>query len=209
MSSTQVKIGDFGFSTAVTDEALSTFCGSPVFAAPELLQEQSYLGPPVDMWALGATLYYVVTGNVPFPGSSVLQVKEKVLSGSYITPSRVGPLCQQLVAKLLRMEPSGRPNISATLQDPWLEGVAPKRVTEKPVVGDKADSAVVEQMMSLGVPVGGDFSKEPRSPTAGTYRILLHQKLQQSSEPPPLPPVPPSPPLTTNTRRKSSICIIL
>ena len=211
VSSTQVKIGDFGFSTAVTDEALSTFCGSPVFAAPELLQEQSYMGPPVDMWALGATLYYMVTGNVPFPGSSVLQVKEKVLSGSYITPSRVGPLCQQLVAKLLRMEPSGRPSISATLQDPWLEGVT-QRVTEKPVVGDKADSEVVEQMMSLGVPVGGDFSgllTEPRSPTAGTYRILLHQKLQQSSEPPSLPPVPPSPPQTAGTCRKSSVCIIL
>lgn len=210
VSSTQVKIGDFGFSTPVTDSALSTFCGSPVFAAPELLMEQSYMGPPVDMWALGATLYYMVTGNVPFPGSSVLQVKEKVLAGNYIGPSRVSPLCQELVAKLLSMEPSQRPSISATLQDVWLEGVA-ERVKEEPMLTDEADTEVVAQMRGLGVPVTDDLScllGEPRTPVAGTYRILLHQKMQRSSECLP-PPSPPSPPADTRTHRKSSICIIL
>ena len=208
VSSTQVKIGDFGFSTPVTDSLLSTFCGSPVFAAPELLQEQSYMGPPVDMWALGATLFYIVTGNVPFPGSSVLQVKERVLSGSYISPSRVGPLCRELVAKLLAMEPSNRPTISATLQDPWLEEVG-ERNTECPPTEGEADAGVVAQMRDLGVPVGQDLScllGEPRTAVAGTYRILLHQKQQRSELPPALPP---SPPADTSTRRKSIACTIL
>ena len=193
----------------MTDEALSTFCGSPVFAAPELLQEQRYLGPPVDMWALGATLYYMVTGNVPFPGNSVLQVKEKVLTGSYMAPTRVGPLCLQIVAKLLSMEPSGRPSISDTLDDPWLHGVAENNNTQEvDVLEGKADQEVVAQMSSLGVPVGEDLFAlltEPRTPTAGVYRILLHQKLQHKSDPSP----PPPPPLTTASRRKSGICNIL
>ena len=183
VSSTHIKIADFGFSTPVTDEALSTFCGSPAFAAPELLCEQSYLGPPVDMWALGATLYYIVSGNVPFPGNSVLQVKENVLRGNYTALTRVGPVCQELVGRLLSTEPSNRPSVSTVREDTWLDGVSQE--TEPSVCRDVVDEEVVGQMRELGIPVGEDTSlllREPRTPIAGTYRILLHQKMEGSGK---------------------------
>ena len=209
VSSTQVKIGDFGFSTPVTDKALSTFCGSPAFAAPELLKEQNYLGPPVDIWALGATLYYVVTGNVPFTGNTVPQIMESVLKGHYNTPTRVGSICRELVAKLLTMEAGDRPTISATLQDAWLEGC--DGATEPTVHQDLADEEVMSQMRELGVPVGEDTSSllgEPRSAKAGTYRILLHHKMQGSGGQPEAEPTATAQPASSQ-RRASRACIVL
>ena len=206
ISSTQIKIGDFGFSTPVTNEALSTFCGSPAFAAPELLQEQSYLGPAVDMWALGVTLYYMVTGNVPFAGNTVLEIKKNVLKGSYNPPTRVGAVCGDLVAKLLTIEPSERPSITAALQDTWLEDSS--AVAEPIIHRDKVDTDIVLQLRELGVPVEdtSHLLGEPRTAIAGTYRIFVNQKMVASS----LPEVD-HPPITTpaNINKRSTICTML
>ncbi|XP_037094872.1 serine/threonine-protein kinase NIM1-like [Pollicipes pollicipes] len=56
----RAKLGDLGFSTRVTSatQQLTSFCGSPPYAAPELLEAASYTGPAVDMWALGVLLFF-------------------------------------------------------------------------------------------------------------------------------------------------------
>jgi len=60
---------------------LSTFCGSPPYAAPELYRDESYAGPPVDIWAMGVLLYFMVQGHLPFGGSTISQLKRNVLIG--------------------------------------------------------------------------------------------------------------------------------
>lgn len=57
-----VKIADFGFSNYFTpDSLLSTWCGSPPYAAPELFEGRHYNGPKVDIWSLGVVLYVLVS----------------------------------------------------------------------------------------------------------------------------------------------------
>ncbi|KFM65889.1 Serine/threonine-protein kinase NIM1, partial [Stegodyphus mimosarum] len=65
-----VKVGDFGFSTIVQNpkEILLTFCGSPPYVAPEIFQNENYVGPSVDVWSLGVLLYFIVTASLPFKG---------------------------------------------------------------------------------------------------------------------------------------------
>ena len=67
-----VKLIDFGFSvlTSTTDQRLKVFCGTPSYMAPEITRKNDYEGRPVDIWALGVTLYVMLTGEFPFRGTN-------------------------------------------------------------------------------------------------------------------------------------------
>ena len=59
-----VKVVDFGLSN--TDDGgklLKTACGSPCYAAPEMIAGKKYVGPKADMWSLGVVLFALVCGK--------------------------------------------------------------------------------------------------------------------------------------------------
>lgn len=60
-----IKIGDFGFSKEITENLHNTFCGSPLYMAPEVLKYEKY-DSKADMWSLGITLYELLYKNHPF-----------------------------------------------------------------------------------------------------------------------------------------------
>ena len=62
-----IKIVDFGLSnTYKTGETLSTACGSPCYAAPEMIAGKRYLGAHVDVWSCGVILFALICGHLPF-----------------------------------------------------------------------------------------------------------------------------------------------
>ena len=62
-----LKIVDFGLSnTFKANEKLVTACGSPCYAAPELIKGLEYIGPKADIWSAGVVLYCLVCGHLPF-----------------------------------------------------------------------------------------------------------------------------------------------
>ena len=59
----QVKIADFGLSNYINDGvSLNTSCGSPNYAAPEIIHAQKYCGQTVDTWSIGVILYALIVG---------------------------------------------------------------------------------------------------------------------------------------------------
>lgn len=68
-----VKIADFGLSNMMLDgEFLRTSCGSPNYAAPEVISGKLYAGPEVDIWSCGVILYALLCGTLPFDGENFL-----------------------------------------------------------------------------------------------------------------------------------------
>lgn len=119
-----VKVGDFGFSTEIRNrqELLNTFCGSPPYAAPELFSDESYVGPCVDLWALGVLLYFMTTGVMPFKAQTVTALKKIILDGEYTVPDYLSCECVQLVRGLLQQRPSSRTSIKSLRESEWLRG---------------------------------------------------------------------------------------
>jgi len=97
--------------------------GSPAFQPPEVASGcQSFSGFKVDVWAAGVSLYLLMTGEVPFTGSSLINLFETIAKGEYIIPPRLQeqPELLSLVQGLLRVDHSSRLSVSEALNHPWL-----------------------------------------------------------------------------------------
>ncbi|TNN64825.1 Hormonally up-regulated neu tumor-associated kinase B [Liparis tanakae] len=81
------EVRDFGLSNTLKAEALSlelltTQCGSPAYAAPELLAHRKY-GPKVDVWSVGVSMFAMLTGTLPFTVEpfNIKQLLHKMVTG--------------------------------------------------------------------------------------------------------------------------------
>uniref|UniRef100_A0A672LB47 non-specific serine/threonine protein kinase n=1 Tax=Sinocyclocheilus grahami TaxID=75366 RepID=A0A672LB47_SINGR len=116
-----IKIADFGFSNEFTlGNKLDTFCGSPPYAAPELFQGKKYDGPEVDVWSLGVILYTLVSGSLPFDGQNLKELRERVLRGKYRIPFYMSTDCENLLKKLLILNPTKRGSLDQIMKDRWM-----------------------------------------------------------------------------------------
>jgi len=74
-----VKITDFGLSNEMTDgDFLATSCGSPNYAAPEVIRGGVYAGPEIDVWSAGVILYVMLSGRLPFEDEDVHRLFSKI-----------------------------------------------------------------------------------------------------------------------------------
>lgn len=80
-----------------SQQHLDTFCGSPPYAAPELFSDDHYIGGPVDVWALGVLVYFMIVGNMPFRAPTVPALRTAVLSGEFCLPSHLSLPCIRLI----------------------------------------------------------------------------------------------------------------
>jgi len=89
------------------------------FKAPELHSEFSH-DKSVDLWSLGATLYMLLTGIAPFPGTGmeIIEMKHAGVISFDMVP--VSPYAEHLVRKLLQPQPEMRYTIDDVLNDRWM-----------------------------------------------------------------------------------------
>lgn len=115
-----VKIADFGLSNIMTDgNFLKTSCGSPNYAAPEVINGKLYAGPEVDVWSCGVILYVLLVGRLPFDDDHIPSLFAKIAKGAYILPSWMSPGAAGLIKKMLVVNPVQRATIEEIRQDPW------------------------------------------------------------------------------------------
>ena len=104
-----IKIADFGLSNVMRDgEFLRTSCGSPNYAAPEVISGHLYAGPEVDVWSCGVILYALLCGSLPFDDESIPNLFKKIKSGMYSLPSHLSQLARDLIPRMLVVDPMKR-----------------------------------------------------------------------------------------------------
>ena len=115
-----IKIVDFGLSnTYKQDELLKTACGSPCYAAPEMIAGKKYVGLKVDIWSAGVILFAAVCGYLPFEDPNTSQLYKKILNGDYVFPKFISPSCKDLIQKILNTDPESRFGIGDIRKHEW------------------------------------------------------------------------------------------
>ena len=115
-----VKIADFGLSNIMTDgNFLKTSCGSPNYAAPEVISGKLYAGPEVDVWSCGVILYVLLVGRLPFDDEYIPALFKKIAQGNYMVPNYLSSGAVRLIRKMLQVNPMQRISIQEIRQDPW------------------------------------------------------------------------------------------
>ncbi|KAL3270959.1 hypothetical protein HHI36_021462 [Cryptolaemus montrouzieri] len=143
-----IKLADFGFSNEYTEGcALSTWCGSPPYAAPELFLGLQYDGPKVDIWSLGVVLYVLVCGYVPFDGSSLHMLRSVVIEGKFRIPYFMSRDCEDLIRHMLVVDPEKRLTMSQIARHRWLANVPP--VDTGPDIELSPNKTVINHMLQL------------------------------------------------------------
>jgi len=105
-SNLNIKIADFGLSNLMRDgDFLRTSCGSPNYAAPEVISGHLYAGPEVDVWSCGVILYALLCGSLPFDDESIPNLFKKIKSGMYSLPSHLSQLARNLIPECWRLTP--------------------------------------------------------------------------------------------------------
>ncbi|XP_078414581.1 serine/threonine-protein kinase PLK1 isoform X1 [Cetorhinus maximus] len=126
----EVKIGDFGLATTVQyeGERKKTLCGTPNYIAPEVIGKKGH-SFEVDVWSLGCIMYTLLVGKPPFETSCLKETYLRIKKNEYNIPKHVNPVASSLIQKMLRSDPSARPNIHELLNDEFFtSGYLPVRL---------------------------------------------------------------------------------
>lgn len=126
-----VIITDFGFANTFEtpqDDLMSTSCGSPCYAAPELvITDGTYVGTAVDIWSCGVILYAMLSGYLPFDddpanpdGDNINLLYKYILNTTLQFPSHISDSARDLLLRMLVPEPTERANLREIMAHPWL-----------------------------------------------------------------------------------------
>ncbi|KAL4577282.1 hypothetical protein LXL04_013388 [Taraxacum kok-saghyz] len=184
-----VKIADFGLSNIMRDgHFLKTSCGSPNYAAPEVISGKLYAGPEVDVWSCGVILYALLCGTLPFDDENIPNLFKKIKGGIYTLPSHLSPGARDLIPRLLVVDPMKRMTIPEIRAHPWFQSHLPRYLAVPPPdsmqQAKKTDEDILKEVIKMGFDKDGLVeSLRNRVQNEGTvaYYLLLDNRFRNSN----------------------------
>ena len=123
-NNTQLKIIDFGLANNyLNNNLLSTSCGSPCYAAPEMVMGKKYNGIEIDIWSSGIVLYAMLCGYLPFEDDCDENIYRNVVLGKFDIPERLSFESKDLIKKILEVNPKKRIKLKDIKEHKFLKGV--------------------------------------------------------------------------------------
>lgn len=119
----QIKIADFGMAALhqTATHRLATACGSPHYAAPELLKNRQYRGDKADIWSMGVILYAMLSATLPFDDPDLRVMMGKTKKGQYKMPDFLSPEAEDLIRRMLQVNPDQRIAMKQIWQHPLIQ----------------------------------------------------------------------------------------
>lgn len=122
-----VKLADFGLSDlrVLPSDLSGTFCGSPLYAAPELMTAgacpDGYDASRSDIWSCGVVLYALLASCLPFDADDLQALVRMIQKGtpSAPVPRARGADASALVLSMMQVDPNARPSAAEVLAHPW------------------------------------------------------------------------------------------
>ncbi|KAL4246713.1 hypothetical protein ABKN59_008434 [Abortiporus biennis] len=126
-----VIITDFGFANRFehrSDDLMQTSCGSPCYAAPELvISDGLYVGSAVDIWSCGVILYAMLAGYLPFDddpqnpdGDNINLLYRYIVSTQLTFPDYISADARDLLSIMLVPDPARRADLGTIMRHRWL-----------------------------------------------------------------------------------------
>eukprot|EP00826_Nyctotherus_ovalis_P006043 TRINITY_DN1138_c0_g1_i1.p1 TRINITY_DN1138_c0_g1~~TRINITY_DN1138_c0_g1_i1.p1 ORF type:complete len:435 (-),score=149.65 TRINITY_DN1138_c0_g1_i1:823-2127(-) len=184
-----IKMVDFGLSNRYSrNELLQTACGSPCYAAPEMIAGQKYKGIAVDIWSSGIVLFAMVCGYLPFEDSNTSKLYKKILSGSFKIPGDVSSQAKDLMMNILKTDPENRFTLEQIKAHAWftcnsssVSGLNnPERMRLR--ISDK----IVRQMKEYGYEDKGEIERALKrnrhNRATVTYYLLYYRVLNRRKD---------------------------
>ncbi|KAH6806663.1 Protein kinase superfamily protein [Perilla frutescens var. frutescens] len=133
----KLKISDFGLSALPKKgvDLLHTTCGTPNYVAPEVLSDRGYDGAAADIWSCGVILYVLMAGYLPFEGTDLPSLYNKINAAQFSCPYWFSLGATSLIHKILDPNPEMRIKIEGIRRNPWFQkNYIPVRPREDEVV---------------------------------------------------------------------------
>jgi BR serine/threonine kinase len=182
----EIKIADFGFARWMKQNNAETSCGSPHYAAPEVVRGTPYDGCAADIWSSGVILFALLSGRLPFYDPIVRNLLAKVKSGQFVMPDFL-PEIQMLIHAMLTVDPSARITLDQIKQHPAFRiGIAeplyvlptplPMQVVMEPIPIESISTPVLNILQQIGFSSDEELKEELESHgpsmAKGFYRML-------------------------------------
>ncbi|KAG8681652.1 hypothetical protein FRC08_015502 [Ceratobasidium sp. 394] len=173
------KVADFGLAKAAGDDTfLKTFCGTPVYLAPEVVdlcrQSREYTRL-VDSWSIGAIVWFTLTNSLLFPedgGRAITRFERQKIDWSHLTRRGLSSQCVDWIMRMLEPDPTRRMSIREALEHPWLAVESGPEAEEAPSASSSAWTLVNGASTATVVP----------SPLAGSSHSTASSWIHLSRE---------------------------
>lgn len=119
-----MKLCDFGFARALshTTLVLTSIKGTPLYMAPELVQEHEY-NEKVDIWSLGIILYELYYGVPPYNATSIYKLIQMIVNNAFTWPGPISDEFKYFLLEMLQKNPVERTSADKLLKHPFLADV--------------------------------------------------------------------------------------
>mmetsp|Transcript_67302 Transcript_67302/g.146680 ORF Transcript_67302/g.146680 Transcript_67302/m.146680 type:complete len:713 (-) Transcript_67302:249-2387(-) len=147
-----IKIVDFGLSNTYQEgQLLQTACGSPCYAAPEMIAGQRYVPSMVDIWSCGVILFALVCGYLPFEDQNHAELYKKILNAEYEMPNFVSKEVADLISGMLNTDPTLRLSLNGIREHVWYRQMPEASIRDSENAGI-LDEEILEQLDNFGFP---------------------------------------------------------